>query len=145
MIRAFRAIDRFEGRSSLSTWLHRIVINVCMTRLAARKRRAEESLDDLLPVFDEDGFRAGRVEAADASVENTVNQLENRTLIRAALEQLPDNYRTVIVLRDLEEYSTAEAAEALGVTVTAVKLRLHRARAALRAKLEPLLHESKPR
>lgn len=143
-IRAFRSIDRFEGRSSLSTWLHRIVINVCMTRLATRKRRAEESLDDLLPVFDEDGFRATRVEAAGASVENIVNQLENRTLIRAALEQLPDNYRTVIVLRDLEEYNTAEAAEALGVTTTAVKLRLHRARAALRVKLEPLLHESKP-
>lgn len=143
-IRAFRSIGRFESRSSLSTWLHRIVVNVCMTRLAARKRRAEESIDDLLPVFDEDGFRVDSVEPAAASVEAMVSQHENRVLIRAALEQLPENYRTVIIMRDLEEMDTAETAEALGVTVTAVKLRLHRARAALRAKLEPLMVESKP-
>ena len=143
-IRAFRSIGRFEGRSSLSTWLHRIVINVCMTRLAARTRRAEESIEDLLPVFDEDGFRVDPVQPAEASVENIVTQHENRRLIRAALAQLPDNYRTVIVMRDLEEMDTAETAEALGITVTAVKLRLHRGRAALRAKLEPLLRESKP-
>ena len=141
-IRAFRSIGRFEGRSSLSTWLHRIVINVCMTRLASRKRRAEESIDDLLPVFDEDGARVGLVEPADASVEKVVERLQNRALIRATLEQLPDNYRIVITLRDLEELSTAETAEALEITQTAVKLRLHRARAALRAKLQPLLHES---
>ncbi len=141
-IRAFRSIGRFEGRSSLSTWLHRIVINVCMTRLATRKRRAEESIDDLLPVFDEDGARVGLVEPADASVEKVVERLQNRALIRATLEQLPDNYRIVITLRDLEELSTAETAEALEITQTAVKLRLHRARAALRAKLQPLLHES---
>ena len=143
-IRAFRSVQRFEGRSSLSTWLHRIVINVCLTRLAARARRAEESIEDLLSVFDEDGFRVDPVQPAGASVEHIVAQHENRRLIRAALEQLPENHRTVIVMRDLEEMDTAETAAALGITVTAVKLRLHRGRAALRAKLEPLLRESKP-
>lgn len=142
-IRAFRAIGRFEGRSMLSTWLHRIVINVCMTRLAARTRRAEESIDDLLPGFDEDGWRSDAVPAAERGVESIVAEQENRVLIRTAIDQLPENYRTVIMLRDLEELDTAETAEVLGITTTAVKLRLHRARAALRAKLEPLFVESK--
>ena len=142
-IRAFRSIGRFEGRSTLSTWLHRIVINVCMTRLAARTRRAEESIDDLLPTFDEDGWRAGAVPRVERGVESIMTEFENRALIRAAIDELPDNYRTVIILRDLEELDTAETAEVLGVTATAVKLRLHRARAALRTKLEPLFAESK--
>ena len=137
-IRAFRSIARFEGRSSLSTWLHRIVINVCMTRLSARTRRAEESIDDLLPHFDEDGWRADAVPRVEKGVEAIMSEAENRAIIRAAIDELPDNYRTVIMLRDLEELDTAETAEVLGITATAVKLRLHRARAALRAKLEPL-------
>ena len=141
-ISAFRAIDRFQGDARLSTWLHRIVVNASLMKLRTRRRKPEESIEELLPSFREDGHLAeqsmGWREAADVLIERD----ETKTLVRSAIDRLPESYRTVLLLRDIEEYDTEEAALALGLTKAAVKTRLHRARQALRQLLDP--HFKKP-
>ena len=131
-VAAFRSIDRFEGGSSLSTWLHRIAINCCLMRLRSGRRRPETSIEELLPTFDETGHRVLHEESWPESVEAALERRQTRDRVREAIGRLPDKYRTVILLRDIEELSTEEAARALGTTPTAVKVRLHRARQALR-------------
>ena len=137
-IAASRSIARFEGGSSLSTWLHRIAINACLMKIRSAKRRPQESLEELLPAFDETGHRIGPFESWSESAEAVLDRDATRARVRACIDRLPDKYRTVLILRDIEELSTEEAARALGTTPTAVKVRLHRARQALRTLLEPL-------
>jgi len=139
---AFRAIDRFEGTALLSTWLHRITVNAALMRLRSRGRRPEESLDELLPHFETDGhvIRPGGPWQPLATLERA----ELRTLVRERIEELPESYRTVLLLRDIEELETGEVADLLGVNTGTVKTRLHRARLALRSLLDPHLRESKP-
>ena len=139
---AFRAIDRFEGTARLSTWLHRITVNAALMRLRSRRRRPEESLDELLPRFEADGHRISPGEPWQplAALEGA----ELRTLVRRRIDELPERYRTVLLLRDIEELETGEVAVLLGVNTGTVKTRLHRARLALRSLLDPHLRESKP-
>jgi RNA polymerase sigma-70 factor (ECF subfamily) len=131
-IAAFRSIDRFEGGSAISTWLHRIAINCCLMKLRSGRRRPEISIEDLLPTFDETGHRVLHEESWPESVEAALERRQTRERVREAVALLPDKYRTVILLRDIEELSTEETARTLGTTPTAVKVRLHRARQALR-------------
>ena len=132
---AFRAIGRFEGGSSLSTWLHRIVINACLMKLRSSRRRPETSIEDLLPKFDESGHRVAEPEEWRESAETALERSQTRRRVREAIARLPEHYRSVLLLRDIEELSTAEAARLLNVTENAVKIRLHRARQALRTLL----------
>ena len=136
-ISAFRAIDRFEGEARLSTWLHRIVVNACLMKLRTRRRKPEESIDDLLPRFQENGHLAEPPTGWREGAETLLERDETRSLVRAAIDRLPEGYRTVLLLRDIEEYDTEQAAEALGLSRAAVKTRLHRARQALRQLLDP--------
>jgi len=133
---AFRSIQSFEGTAKLSTWLHRIVVNAGLMKLRSRRRRPEESIDDLLPHFDEDGHFAEPAAAWDTESVALLERRETRTLVRRAIDRLPENYRTVLVLRDIEELDTEETAARLGIMPNAVKTRLHRARQALRTLLE---------
>lgn len=138
-LQAFRAIDRFEGEARLSTWLHRITVNACLLRLRHAKRHPETALDELLPHFDETGHRAG-VESDREWPDDAVDQLERHQLgkvVRDSIERLPENFRIVVLLRDIEGLSTEETALALGIRPEAAKMRLHRARQALRTLLEP--------
>jgi len=137
MLKAFEKLDSFEGRSKLSTWLYRILVNTCLMRLRESKGHRTESIDDLLPVFDADNCRIESL-VLPPSPEMLLEGEETRGVVRAAVDQLPDSYRAVLVLRDFEEQSTAEVAELLGVEEGNVKVRLHRARAALKKLLEPL-------
>jgi len=142
-ISAFKAMDRFEGGSRISTWLHRIVVNACLMRLRTRRRKPEESIDDLLPKFAADGHLhapAKGWEAADALIEHE----ETRQLVRDAIDRLPEAYRTVLLLRDIEEFDTERTAEAMGLSKAAVKTRLHRARQALRQLLDDHFREESP-
>ena len=137
-ISALAALSRFEGGSQISTWLHRIVVNAALMKLRARRSRPEESIEDLLPGFDEDGHVS--VPAAEwAPADTLVMRDEVCQLVRASIDQLPETYRTVILLRDIEELTTEETAQALEITPVAVKVRLHRARQALRGLLDPRL------
>lgn len=131
-IAAFRSIGRFEGGSSVSTWLHRIAINCCLMKLRSERRRPETSIEELLPAFDETGHRVLHEESWPESVEAALERHQTRDRVREAIGRLPEKYRTVILLRDIEELSTEAAALALGTTPMAVKVRLHRARQALR-------------
>ncbi len=134
---AFRSLERFEGSSKLGTWLHRIVINASLMKLRSRSRRQEIVIDDLLPTFDASGHHAGPVRRWAEPPDERLLREETRGTIRACIDRLPDDYRTILLLRDIDELSTEEAAEILGVTPGAVKTRLHRARQALRTLLEP--------
>jgi RNA polymerase sigma-70 factor (ECF subfamily) len=132
-IRAFRAIGGFQERAQLGTWLHRIVVNSALMKLRERRRKHEEPIDDLLPTFVPDGHQATAPgEWSDALLERK----EMAAVVRDAIARLPEHYRTVLLLRDIEERDTAETAELLETTPNAVKVRLHRARQALRTLLD---------
>jgi len=132
-IKAFKSIHSFEERAQLHTWLHRIVVNTSLMKLRERRRKPQESIDDLLPTFVADGHQTTESrEWSDAIVERK----ETATIVRQAIASLPEQHRTVLILRDIEERDTAETAAILGTTTTVVKVRLHRARQALRTLLD---------
>ena len=138
LIAALGSLDRFEGGSQLSTWIHRIVVNAALMKIRAKRSRPEESIDDLLPGFEADGHIS--VPASEwAPADALVLRDEVCQLVRASIDRLPESYRTVLLLRDIEELSTEETAQALGISSVAVKVRLHRARQALRTLLDPRL------
>ena len=135
-----RKIDTFREESAFRSWLYRIVANKAYERCRRRRRRgADVSLDQLLPVFDEHGRHAAPVADWSMSVDDPARQTELRMVLRTAIDELPADYRAVVVLRDVEGLSQQETAEALGLTVVNVKTRLHRARLFLRKRLEARL------
>jgi len=128
---AFRSLRRFEGGCQLSTWLHRIVVNTALMKLRTRRRKPEESIELLLPSFQDDGHHVEQFSEWGAPADILLDRKETRATVRACIQQLPDNYRQVLLLRDIEELPTQDVAQMLKVTPTAVKVRLHRARQAL--------------
>ncbi len=141
-ISAFRAIGNFEGGARLSTWLHRIVVNAALMRLRSRSRRPETSIDGLLPRFVEDGeYLDEPREWKSPEALSALERRETREMVRGLIDRLPTDYRTVLLLRDIEGLDTKETAELLGVTPNAAKIRLHRARLALRGLLDPHMRE----
>jgi RNA polymerase sigma-70 factor (ECF subfamily) len=139
---AFKAMDRFEGRSKLSTWLYRIAYNASLMRLRKRKQMTAFSLDRPLR---EDG--AGNEQISSHLVDWSMapdDQLltaEARQVMDQAIAALPETLRSAFVLRDIQGLSGTETAEVLGITVQAVKNRLHRARLHLRARLSDYFSE----
>jgi RNA polymerase sigma-70 factor (ECF subfamily) len=133
---AFKAMRTFNGDAKLSTWLHRITVNAALMRLRSRRHRAEQSIDDLLPRFDEDGRFAEPPGGCGSASDELLETREMRRMVRRCIERLPAGYRTVLIMRDIEDLDTDEVAEMLGVTANAVKIRLHRARQALRTLIE---------
>jgi RNA polymerase sigma-70 factor (ECF subfamily) len=138
---AFKHLDSFDASSRLSTWLHRIVVNAALMKLRAKRRRPEESIEERLPRFDADGEHTHAPWAWGARGDAAAGNAQLRKAVRAAIDELPDLYRDVLMLRDIEELTTEEAATTLGITVAALKTRLHRARLALRDRLDPLMRE----
>lgn len=137
-LNAFRNIDRFEERSSVETWLHRITVNAALMKLRSDKRKNEGSIEDLLPQFDQQGCRIEPIWQIRESVEEMVQQREIQEFVMSKVSELPETYRTVFLLRDIEEMDTNDVAELMGISEGAVKVRLHRARAALKKLLQPL-------
>jgi RNA polymerase sigma-70 factor (ECF subfamily) len=141
---AFKAIERFEGRCALGTWLHRIAVNAALMKLRARASRTQaagraghEDVDELLPEFAGQGvFRQPPGRWCELP-EDPLVRGELCAQVRAAIAGLPEVYREVLLLRDIEELSNEALASALGVSVNAAKIRVHRARQALRSLLEP--------
>jgi RNA polymerase sigma-70 factor (ECF subfamily) len=136
-ISAFRARQQFGAASRISTWLHRIAVNAALNKLRTRKRRPEDSLDELLPRFLPNGHHAERLTAWTEPADVTVSRKETATTVRQAIDSLPESFRTVLMLRDIEGLSTDDVAKMLEISPNAVKLRLHRARMALRTLLAP--------
>lgn len=141
---AFRHLRSFQGDARLSTWLHRIVVNTALMRLRTRKRRREDAIETLLPTFVDDGHQAQQPVEWRAGADAQLASAETQAHVRAQIDRLPETYRNVLVLRDIEELSTHDAADALGITENAVKIRLHRARQALRALIDARFRPTAP-
>ena len=138
-VSVFRGIAAFEGRSSLKTWLHRITVNASLTQLRKIKRRAEQPIDELYPEFDRHECRIEEPWRHLASLQEILENEELRSRVNDGIGALPDSYRIVLQLRDVEGYDTGEVAALLEISDANVKVRLHRARAALKKLLEPVL------
>jgi RNA polymerase sigma-70 factor (ECF subfamily) len=136
-VSCFKNIADFKGESSIYTWLHRIVVTTALMRLRKKKRRGEASVEPLLPTYYDDGHRVDARTEWPESPHAAAEKQESRELVRQYIDQLPANYREVVMLRDIEELDTTETAKLLGVNEGVVKTRLHRARQALRTLLEP--------
>lgn len=133
---AFEAIDRFEGRSKLSTWLYRIAYNASLMRLRKRGRMTTFSLDQPSDAEEQAGERVSRHLVDWSTVpDDQLLTAEARQEMDRAIAELPETLRATFVLRDIQGLSGAETAEILGITVQAVKNRLHRARLRLRDRL----------
>jgi len=143
LISALTHIARFEGRSSLKAWLHRITVNAALMKLRSRRRQDERPVEEVLPQCDAEGLRreAPWIEAprADALIESR----QACAFVREHLARLPETHRRVLQLRDIDGLSTAQAAQELGISEGAAKVRLHRARAALKTLVEPAMLEGR--
>jgi RNA polymerase sigma-70 factor (ECF subfamily) len=133
---AFKSIGSFEGGAKISTWLHRIVVNCALMKLRSKSRKQQTSIEDLLPTYFDDGHRRNPGPAFASPPEAMLERAEICQLVRQCISKLPEDYRNVLMLRDIEEMDTEETAKVLGITAGAVKTRLHRARQALQTLLE---------
>jgi RNA polymerase sigma-70 factor (ECF subfamily) len=134
---AFKGINQFKGQSQLGTWLHRIVVNAALGRLRNRQRRPEKSIEALLPHFGEGEHQIDPPVPWKATPETTLQNQETRELVRRRIGELPETYRIVLLLRDIEGLATEETAKMLETSAAVIKTRLHRARQALRSLLDP--------
>jgi RNA polymerase sigma-70 factor (ECF subfamily) len=144
-LQVYRHLASFRGESRFSTWLYRIASNAALMHRRACARRPAESLDLFLPRFDAEGRHAAT--PAELQVASRADELLDRQVLarkaREVIARLPDLYREAFVLRDLEELSTADVAQALGIEPATVRQRVHRARLMLRGYLTDLV-EVKP-
>ncbi len=136
---AFGRLGSFEHKSSLKTWLHRIVVNQSLMKLRGRRARNEIGIDSLQPEFDANDCRIEEPWKRILTPEQILAKDRLRSVVLKKIDELPESYRNVLYLRDIEEMTTSEVAEALDLSEANVKVRLHRARAALKRLLEPLL------
>ena len=143
-ISAFNGFNEFENRSSLKTWLRRITVNAALMKLRKIKRLAEQTIDNYLPEFDQYDCRIEAAWKQTPDIEEIVANEQRRAQIHTAINKLPDTYRNVLLLRDIEGYDTGEVAELLELSESNVKVRLHRARSALKKLIEPLLRGEAP-
>lgn len=125
-VRAYEHLGQFAGKCKFGGWLLRIAVNEALARLRGRKHYAE---GEMMP--GDEGERMDRFVSRTPNPEQQASTLEMRSLLEKSIEALPEAQRTVLVMRDVEEMSTQETAEALGITTENVKVRLHRARAVL--------------
>ncbi|MDC0358374.1 sigma-70 family RNA polymerase sigma factor [Oligoflexia bacterium] len=135
----YRKIDSFQGKSAFSSWLYRIVVNAAFMKLRKRKQNNTISIEDLSPTarqkyLENDSSFGNRSDALTFSK-------EVRTIIQSAINRLPEQYRAVFILRDVDGLSNQEVGEILELSIPAVKSRLHRSRLMLRKKLRRYYNE----
>ncbi|MGD9688537.1 MAG: RNA polymerase sigma factor [Phycisphaerales bacterium] len=141
-VSALKSLDSFDGRSRITTWLHRVAVNAALMKLRSRRRRPERDLNDLLPAFESDGH-ASRRSTTWRPTADALSDHELATHVRARIDDLPERHRLVLLLRDIEGLDTAATAEVMGISANAVKILLHRARQALREELDPRMTDSR--
>jgi RNA polymerase sigma-70 factor (ECF subfamily) len=145
LLKVFENFDQLQDARNVRAWVFRIAKNACLLkrRKSVFAPKSELSLDDYLPRMEDDG--AGiRMQIADWSEvpESRMLQTQLKEILTAAIKELPEIYRAVLLLRDVEELSTEETAQILEVSIDVVKTRLHRARLAIRQKLDRHLLEA---
>jgi RNA polymerase sigma-70 factor (ECF subfamily) len=136
-VRAYEHLAQFAGRAKFSTWLSRIAVNESLSRRRhmAKHEELEPQMKSRTNMSDENGYKIERFAAATPNPEEQASSSEMQRLLERAIEALPDDFRAVLILRDVEEMDTAEVAAALDISEENVKVRLHRARALMRKKL----------
>ena len=138
-----RKVGTFQGNSAFYSWIYRICVNTCLMRLRGKRRNETVSIEEFMPVFTEEGMHASPMDDWSKEVERDALNEELGRMIRKFTEELSEKYRVVFVLSDVEGLSNEETARILGLTVPAIKSRLHRARLYLREQLSRYLREGK--
>ena len=133
----YRKLAQFEGKSSFSTWLYRVAVNASLMRLRSQDHAETVPIDDLA------GELSGDEEEAVKPPDYRLNSEESLVQIERAMDNLPEEFKTILILRDIEDFSNEETAEIMDLSVAAVKSRLHRARSYLRKRLEDVYRDSK--
>jgi RNA polymerase sigma-70 factor (ECF subfamily) len=137
---AARKIGTFKGESAFGSWLYRITANTAYMKLRSRRAKANEiALDDVLPALDDEGRHFEPMDDWSSRVDEQALQGELREVLEGAIDALPPEYRTAVVLHDIEGLSNPDIAEALGLSLPAVKSRIHRSRLFLRQRLSDYL------
>lgn len=132
-INAYEKLDQFRGDAKFSTWLTRILINNCLMYKRVRQPLQDEistQLENIIPLAEK--F---------STPEKKLMQKEMKQLLESAIEKLPDDYRTVYIMREIEDLNVKETADCLGLSESNVKIRLHRAKILLRAQLEQFFNK----
>jgi RNA polymerase sigma-70 factor, ECF subfamily len=143
LLKVHQHIHTFDGRAALTTWLYRIVVNTSLLRLRSKSRPHEALLDTVGPRYTEDGDHADEVADWALPPEQVLLRQEALSVLRQGIERLPELYRAVYVLAEVEGLPHQEIAGILDLTVGAVKTRLHRARLFLRELLADYFAERK--
>ncbi len=139
--KVFQKIDTFREEASLLTWIYRIALNFCYLRLRKNGRRYYLPFDEYLPKFDDQGSHLSPIANWGVKAEDELIKEELLKFLKESIESLPEKYRTVLVLKDIEGLSSNEIAESTSLTLPAVKSRLHRARLALRGMISACYEE----
>lgn len=140
-IQVHKNIDKFRQEADIYSWMYRILVNACLKKMRGRTAATMESFDELQPTFDEDGCRIEPLWQSLPTTEEILEKKGTREQVISAIQSLPSNFRDVLYLRDIEGHNTAEVSEMLSLSPSATKVRLHRARAALKKTLEPVFIE----
>jgi RNA polymerase sigma-70 factor (ECF subfamily) len=141
LLQVVRKLDTFRGEADFPTWLHRVTVNAALAHRRKRAVREEHQVRDPLEHFLEDGHHAGPVRHWSVEPERQALDRETQQLIERAIARLPETYRDVYVLADVEGLPNADIADLLGLSVAAVKSRLHRGRMLMRDALAPHFEE----
>jgi RNA polymerase sigma-70 factor (ECF subfamily) len=141
LLQIVRKLDTFRGQSAFPTWLHRVTVNAALAHRRKRAARDEHRVHDPLDEFADDGHHHGPVRPWSVEPDQQALDQETHELIERAIARLPEIYRDVFVLADVEGLPNADIGEMLGLSVSAVKSRLHRARLLMRKELAPHFEE----
>src|SRR6516164_1444173 len=141
LVQVLRKGSTFRGDASFPTWLHRVTVNAALAHRRKRARRQEHEHADTSHLFEEGGGHAQPVRSWSIAPEAPLENRETARLIEGAIAKLPEGYRDVYVLADVEGLPNGEIGDMLGLSVPAVKSRLHRARLLMRDELAPHFEE----
>src|SRR5262245_24659360 len=142
LLQVIRKLPTFRGESAFPTWLHRVTVNAALTHREKRANREQREIHDPFDKLFEDGSHHHAVRGWSIGPEDLAIDQERHRLIEQAIAELPENYRDILVLADKEGLPNAEIADMLGLSVSAVKNRLHRARLLMRHYLAPHFEEA---
>ena len=145
LLTIFRKVHTFQGKSAFSSWVYRITLNTVYMKLRSKKKEQAVSLEDAFPSFNGSGYHQEKIRDWSENAESLLFQNETKGIIQKAVNQLPQKEKVVFILRDVEGLSTERVSEILGLSVPAVKSRLHRARLFLRKKLSSYFEEYQKR
>ena len=137
LLQVVRKLDTFRGESNVTTWLHRVTVNAALAHRRKRANREHREAHDPLDLFTEHGYHARSVKPWSATPDRLALKRETTELIEKAISELPELYRDVYVLADVEGMANQDIGEMLGLSLAAVKSRLHRGRLLMRARWPP--------